>query len=261
VEQIAARLKDPLKLLTMGDRTAPPRQQTLREALGWSYNLLNEAEARLFNRLSVCVGGWTLEAAEVVGTGDGIDEDDVLGLLSALVNKSLVVAEANGDGAVRFRMLDLVRQYGRERLEQSGESDTVCQQYTEFCLELADADEPEFGEAAEPWHETIRAQTDEAAWEVAWAEQQAITLEGAAENTPSEELLTPMPEEPPADRRLTPLTRREQEVAALVGRGLTNRQISAQLVLSEHTVAKHVRKILKKLGLHSRAQIAAWVAK
>jgi len=260
VEQIAARINDPLKLLTMGDRTAPPRQQTLREALGWSYNLLNEAEAKLFNRLSVCVGGWTLEAAEVVGTGDGIDEDDVLDLLSALVKKSLVVAEANGDGAVRFRMLNLVRQYGGERLEESGESDTVCQRYTEFCLELADADEPEFGDAAERWQETIRAQTDEAAWEVAWAEQQAVTLEGAAENAPSEELLTPMPEDPP-DRRLTLLTRREQEVAALVGRGLTNRQISAQLVLSEHTVAKHVRKILKKLGLHSRAQIAAWVAK
>jgi predicted ATPase/DNA-binding SARP family transcriptional activator/DNA-binding CsgD family transcriptional regulator len=261
VEQIAKQLKDPLKLLTIGDRTAPPRQQTIPGALAWSYNLLSEAEATLFNRLSVCEGSWTLEAAEALGSGDGIDEDDVLDLLSSLVNKSLVVAEANGDGVVQFRMLDLVRQYGREQLKESGESDTVCQRYAEFCLELADADEPEFVDAAEPWHETIRPQTYEAAWEVAWAEQQAIMLEGAAENAPSEALLTPMPEDPPADRRLTSLTRREQEVAALVGRGLTNRQISAQLVLSEHTVAKHVRKILKKLRLHSRAQIAAWVAK
>jgi non-specific serine/threonine protein kinase len=69
-----------------------------------------------------------------------------------------------------------------------------------------------------------------------------------------------MAEEPSAGRQLTLLTRREREVAALVGRGLTNRQISAQLVLSEHTVATHVHKILKKLDFKSRAQIAAWVA-
>jgi DNA-binding NarL/FixJ family response regulator len=84
------------------------------------------------------------------------------------------------------------------------------------------------------------------------------------EYAPSEErrapTVTPMPEELPAGRQQALLTRREREVAALVGRGLTNRQISAELVLSQHTVATHVCKILKKLGLCSRAQVAAWVA-
>src|SRR5215210_1874964 len=82
VRQIAASVKDPLKLLTAVSRTAPPRQQTLRGALVWSYDLLSGAERRLFNRLSIFAGGWTLEAAEAVGTGDGIGENDVLVLLS-----------------------------------------------------------------------------------------------------------------------------------------------------------------------------------
>src|SRR5215210_8199411 len=283
VEQIAVRLKDPLKLLTMGDRAAPPRQQTMRGALDWSYDLLNEEQARLFNRLSVFEGYWTLEAAEVVGTGDGIAEDDVLDLLCALVNKSLVVDEATGDGGVRFRMLHLIRQYGRERLEESGESDAICQRHSEFCLEAAEADEPEVDGSAEGLREpiggnswpgerhvhgyqigTASPQLDKAAWEMVWAKQQEMAFEEAAEYAPSQVRLAPIAtstaEEPPSDSKPGPLTRREWEVAALVGRGLTNRQISAQLSLSEHTVAKHVRKILKKLGLQSRAQIAAWIA-
>ncbi len=114
----------------------------------------------------------------------------------------------------------------------------------------------------EPYIAAARAQLDEAAWEAAWAEGRAMGLEATAECALSERWPapagTPTPEESSAARR--PITRREREVAILVGQGLTNRQISTRLVLSEHTVAKHVRKILKKLGLHSRAQIATWVA-
>jgi predicted ATPase/DNA-binding SARP family transcriptional activator/DNA-binding CsgD family transcriptional regulator len=540
VGQIATRLKDPLKILTAGSRTAPPRQQTQRGALGWSYDLLSEAERRLFNRLSVFAGGWTLEAAEAVGTGDGIDEDDVLELLSRLVNKSLAVAEANGDGALRYRMLELVRLYGLERLEASGEAEPIRRQHAAWFLELAEEAEPglkgaqqeawlerlerehvnlrvalswslergetgpglrlsgalgefwhlrghlsegrrwleatlakdgvlpgparakalaragciawvqgdyersmalseesltlwrELGDMAgaaaalsnlgwaalfqnqlerastraeeavplqrasgdmeglartlpipglaaaaqhdyeqaaalheeslalarkvednfaiilslalgafvslglgdygrvrdlcaeglelsrqlkmryltathlhisatvagsqgqpvhsarlwgaaealreavgtifspldrhfyEPYIAAARTQLDKAAWEAAWAEGRAMTFEAMIEYALSEERRAPTttstPEEPPAGGQQTLLTRREREVAALVGRGLTNRQISAELVLSEHTVATHVCKILKKLGLHSRAQIAAWVA-
>src|SRR5215210_6592018 len=90
VEQIAARLDDSLRLLTAGSRTASPRQRTLRGTLDWSQALLSEPERRLFRRLSVFAGGWTLEAAEVVGAGDGIERDEVLDLLSGLVDKSLV---------------------------------------------------------------------------------------------------------------------------------------------------------------------------
>ena len=252
----------------------------MRQALGWSYDLLNEAEARLFDLVSVFEGAWTLEAAEAVGVGDEIAKDDVLDLLCALVNKSLVVTEANRDGAVRFRMLDLVRQYGRERLKKSGMSDTVCQRHTEFCLKDPEAEEPESDGSAEDLRETLgdvffpferhvhgrrigaaSAQLDEAAWEAACAERQAMAFEGAAEYALSQKRPATISEEPLSGGKPTPLTRREWEVAALVGRGLTNRQISAQLVLSEHTAAKHVCKVLKKLGLQSRAQIAAWVAR
>jgi len=93
VEQIGARLHDRLTLLTGGSRTALPRHQTLLAAIDWSYNLLSEAEKILFRRLSVFSGGWTLEAAETVCAGDGVDKGSVLELLSGLVDKSLVLAE------------------------------------------------------------------------------------------------------------------------------------------------------------------------
>jgi non-specific serine/threonine protein kinase len=115
-----------------------------------------------------------------------------------------------------------------------------------------------------PYIAAARAQLDEAAWEAAWAEGRTMELEATIEYALSEQRLdpttTPAAGKLSAGRRLSLLTRREREVAALVGRGLTNRQISTQLVLSEHTVATHVHKILKKLELNSRAQIAAWVA-
>ena len=116
VEQVAERLDDSSGLLTTGARTAAPRQRTLRGALDWSHDLLSDAERALFRRLSVFAGGWTLEAAEIVGPGGEIEGGDVLDLLSQLVDKSLAVAEAVGEGGVRYRMLEPVRQYARERL-------------------------------------------------------------------------------------------------------------------------------------------------
>jgi len=165
VGQIAARLGDPLKLLTTGSRTAPLRQQTMRGALGWSYNLLSTSERRLFHRIAVFVGGCTLEAAEAVATGNGINEDDVLHLLYGLVNKSLVVAKSNDDGPLRYRMLELVRRYGVERLEESGESDTVRQQHSTYFLALAEEADPQLrGAQQEVWldrlereHNNLRA--------------------------------------------------------------------------------------------------------
>ena len=127
VEQLASRLEDSLKLLTGGERTAEPRHRTLRATLEWSHELLSEPEQMLFGRLSVFAGGWTLEAAEEVCSGEGIEEGDVLDLLTKLVDKSLVVAEASPgvEGELRFRMLEPIRQYGQERLEESGEADAT----------------------------------------------------------------------------------------------------------------------------------------
>ena len=145
VEQIVARLNDSLWLLTAGARTAAPRHQTLRATLQWSYELLSEAEQALFRRLSVFAGGWTLEAAEEVGSGDGIERDDVLDLMSRLVDKSLVVAEASSLGVgtlhatfLRYRMLEPVRQYGRERLEENGEAERLRERHARYYLGLAE---------------------------------------------------------------------------------------------------------------------------
>jgi non-specific serine/threonine protein kinase len=142
-EQIAARVRDSLVLVITGNRTATPRQRTLRAALGWSHDLLIEPERKLFARLSVFVGGFSLEAAEAVASEDGIEEDEVLDLLSALVDKSLVVAEAMGEGEVRYGMLEPVRQYARERLEESGGTDDLLSRHAAYFLAEAQAAEPE----------------------------------------------------------------------------------------------------------------------
>jgi predicted ATPase/class 3 adenylate cyclase len=134
VEQLAARLDDRFRLLTGGSRTALPRQQTLRALIDWSFGLLSEPERVIFRRLAVFMGGWTLEAAEAVcgevdpslsplGNG-GIGETDVLDLLSHLVDKSLVVAQPDEIG-MRYRMLETIRQYAREKLVDSGEMESL----------------------------------------------------------------------------------------------------------------------------------------
>jgi predicted ATPase len=142
VEQIAARLDDSLRLLSAGSRTASPRQRTLRGTLDWSYALLSEPERRLFCRLSVFAGGWTLEAAEVVGAEGDTEQDEVLDLLSRLVEKSLVVAEATGGGRVRYRMLEPIRQFAREKLEEGGEAEEVRRRHAGFFLALTEEPEP-----------------------------------------------------------------------------------------------------------------------
>ena len=122
VEQILGKLEDLLGLLTTGSRTAAPRHQTLRATLEWSYELLSEPEQGLFRRLSVFAGGWTLEAAETVGAEEPVEAGEVLDLLSNLVDKSLVVAAAEAKGALRYRMLEPVRQCGYEKFEKSTEA-------------------------------------------------------------------------------------------------------------------------------------------
>jgi predicted ATPase/DNA-binding SARP family transcriptional activator/DNA-binding CsgD family transcriptional regulator len=142
MRQISERLRDPLDLLSAGGRTAVPRQQTLRGTLDWSYKLLSESERVLFRRLSVFAGGWPLEAAEAVASGDGIEKGDILNLLSRLVDRSLVAPEVPRDSVMRYKMLEPVRQYAQEKLKESGEADAVSQQHTEFFLALAEQAEP-----------------------------------------------------------------------------------------------------------------------
>jgi DNA-binding CsgD family transcriptional regulator len=138
VEQIAARLDDRFRLLAGGSRTAPPRQRTLRATLDWSFALLEDSERRLFNRLSIFAGGWTLKAAEAICTADGIEPGDVLDLLSRLVDQSLVVADHRGS-QVRYRLLETMRQYAAEKLADSGESTSIGRRHRDWFLAQAES--------------------------------------------------------------------------------------------------------------------------
>ena len=140
VEKIAVRLSDRFRLLTGGDNTALPRQQTLRASIDWSYDLLAETERALLRRLAVFAGDWTLEAAETVGAGDGIDEHAVLDLLAHLVDKSLVDLKAEGE---RYRLLETVRQYAQELLNESHEGDGARTRHLSFYLALAETARPQ----------------------------------------------------------------------------------------------------------------------
>ncbi len=112
-EQIRTRLASKFQLLARGDRTAPPRQQTLRATVEWSYDLLNERERKLLSRLSV-FHSWSLDMAEQVCADDLIPAASVLDLLTALIDKSLVIVEADTDGEPRYRLLDTVRELAAE---------------------------------------------------------------------------------------------------------------------------------------------------
>src|SRR5690348_9162437 len=139
VENIAARLDDRFRLLTSGDRTALPRQQTLRALIDWSYDLLDERERAVLRRLAVFAGGWTLDAAEAVCKGADEHESDILDLLTALAEKSLVVIDAEGG---RYRLLDTVNRYAQKRLIESGEEKPTRSGQLAFYLALAETARP-----------------------------------------------------------------------------------------------------------------------
>jgi predicted ATPase/class 3 adenylate cyclase len=146
VEQISKRLDDRFRLLTGGARTALPRQQTLRALIDWSYDHLSENEQLLLRQLSVFAGGWTLEAVEEVCVGqDDILPYDILDLLTQLVNKSLVVviAEGSQSGETRYRMLETIRQYAREKLLEAGGSEVIRDKHLAYFVKLAEQAESE----------------------------------------------------------------------------------------------------------------------
>jgi predicted ATPase/DNA-binding SARP family transcriptional activator/DNA-binding CsgD family transcriptional regulator len=169
VEQVAQRLEASLDVLKGASRTAAPRQQTLRATLDWSHNLLSEVERALFRRLSVFAGGWTLEAAEAVCSGGFIEQDDVLDLLSGLVDKSLVVAGASTGGVVRYRMLRPIRQYAQEKLVASGETDALGDRRATFFLALAEEAEPKLaGSEQRLWVERLEGEYDNMRATLSW---------------------------------------------------------------------------------------------
>ncbi|WP_016881765.1 MULTISPECIES: protein kinase domain-containing protein [unclassified Rhodococcus (in: high G+C Gram-positive bacteria)] len=134
-EQILERLTDRYTLLTRGSRDAPSRQQTLRMCIDWSYDLCTPIEQRMWAQLSIFAGGFELEAAEQVCDRDHMSED-LLDTVTFLVDKSILTREESGT-AVRFRMLETVRAYGREKAQESGEYDEVRHRHRDWCERLA----------------------------------------------------------------------------------------------------------------------------
>ena len=137
VEQIAGRLGDRFQLLASGDRTAPVRQQTLRAAVDWSYELLTEPEQLLLRRLAV-FAGWNLDMAEQVCADEAIPAEQVLDLLAALIDKSLVTLDGELEGDARYRLLDTIREYATGRLDASGEGPAIRLRHRDYMLKLMD---------------------------------------------------------------------------------------------------------------------------
>jgi len=168
-EQIAERLDNRFQLLTGGNRTALPRHQTLRSLIDWSYNLLSEPERAMYRRLSLFAGGWTLEAAEAVCVGDGVGISDALELLTHLVEKSLVVADAQATRP-RYRMLETIRQYAREKLVDAEEAEAVCDRHLAYFLAFAEASEPHFFHPDQlRWYATTDAELDNVRAALEWS--------------------------------------------------------------------------------------------
>lgn len=183
VEQIAARLDDCFKLLTGGSRAALPRQQTLKAAMDWGYDLLSEPERALLRRLSVFSNGFTLEAAEAVcgevhtsGTL-WVQESDVFLLLSNLVDKSLVLVEERGE-ATRYRLLETVRQYARDKLVEAHEAESFRRRQRDYFVKWAEAleaklagpDQDKWLKRIEQEHDNLRAAFD---WSISMRESEA----------------------------------------------------------------------------------------
>lgn len=181
IEGIAARLDDAFRLLTGGSRSALPRQQTLRACIDWSYNLLSEQERLLLRRLSVFAGGWILEAAEQVcadpvkppamGTAHiDLAEEDIFDLLGQLVDKSLVMAMPGEEGETRFRLLDTIRQYARERMLDEGDAPLVRDRHLAYYLLLAEEAEPHLrGKHQVKWLDRVESELDNIRFALEWS--------------------------------------------------------------------------------------------
>ncbi|MFI9203463.1 BTAD domain-containing putative transcriptional regulator [Streptomyces sp. NPDC053048] len=159
VHLLLGRLDDRFRLLAAGHRGAPPRQQTLRAMIDWSWELLTEPERTVLRRMAVQAEGCTLDAAEAVCAGDCVQSEDVLGLLARLVDRSLVVVVEGPDGP-RYRLLESVAAYCLERLQAGGEADAVRRRHQLYYTELAERAEPLLrGRGQRQWLERLDLET------------------------------------------------------------------------------------------------------
>jgi predicted ATPase len=169
-DEIAARLDDRFSLLTAGSRTATPRHQTLRATIDWSYDLLTEPERILLRRLSVFAGGFTLEAAEAV-CSQVMKQSDILDLLGKLVDKSLVIVETDSEvSGTRYRLLETIRLYSLEKLEEIGELRTIRDEHLEYFTKLAEEYAPNaFGAGSVRYYVVIDGELDNIRSAIEWS--------------------------------------------------------------------------------------------
>jgi predicted ATPase len=168
--EIADHLDARFRLLAGGPRTAVERHQTLRRAIDWSYDLLSEAEQMLLNRLAVFAGSFTVDAAEFVMADDAIDRFEVIDLLGHLVDKSLLGSEPTGEVS-RYRLLETIRQYAEERLEETGAADVCRQRHAEYYASFASAAGSGLSGCHEViWTTRVESELDNLRAAVAWAQ-------------------------------------------------------------------------------------------
>jgi len=176
-EAMLARLERSLTFLSGGSRDLPQRQRTLRDAIAWSYDILEERERRLFARMAAFVGGVSLEAVEAVGNpGDELGLDTFDGVAS-LTNKSLLRQLATGPEEPRFLMLETIREFAGERLEEEPDAEVICRRHALFFLHLAERAEPELTGADQArWLDALEADHDNFRAAIAWAAEHDLNV-------------------------------------------------------------------------------------
>ena len=171
-EQIASQLNQCFHTLTGGSRTALPRYQTLQASIDWSWHLLYDPEQIVLRRLSVFAGGFTLEAAGQVCTGNGIESRQIVSLISQLVTKSLVVANQDAGHERRYRLLETIRQYAREKLVEAGEEERFRTRHLQYFLQLSEQAEPGLrGPKQVEWMSRLHDERDNIRAALGWADQ------------------------------------------------------------------------------------------
>ncbi|HJS17145.1 MAG TPA: tetratricopeptide repeat protein [Anaerolineales bacterium] len=172
VDEIASRLDDRFNLLTSGSRAALPRHQTLRATIDWSYDLLASPERILLRRMAVFSGGFTLEGVEIVCSSQDLKRREILDLIGRMVDKSLVIVEQSLTSATRYRMLETIREYARQKLEEAGEMVDLHNRHLEYFVRLAEeAERNTFGAYSVKYHRRLDEELDDIRTAMEWSIQ------------------------------------------------------------------------------------------
>lgn len=267
---LLARLSRRLQVLTCGGRDMPARQQTLRNTLAWSYDLLSAEEQKLFRRLSIFVGGCTLEAVEAVCAAPGERTEALIDEVTSLIDKSLLQQTGEVGGEPYLTMLETIREYGLEALDASGELEPLQKAHAAYYVALAERATLELrGRQQAAWLQLLEQEHDNLRTALRTLLQRkekeptheheitralsllesVITVQGdyaTANVLYKESMAAPAPY--PGG-----LTAREVQVLRLVATGLTDIQVAEQLIISPRTVHAHLTSIYTKLGVTSRS--------